>query len=653
MKAKVLELSFVFLVILSISCWGQSTDKIVFGIQIDGEPFNELSSGKIDSLHNYLGFNLAYTCDLNGRITMNRMTDFEGEGFDVIPYMMDSTDINSITAFRTYLNAHYMVMTTKDVNSSTRFFVRNGFTDPLDSNWFVAPDSFINGNPVSFIFLDSLWYDHEKEYLSNTINYQPYLHMRIDAVNVPSNDTVAILNIWTGDQYGWESHNKHYQLVRTDTIYTNGFQPNTARGIFLSDFPISSNWPSGTLTYQLVSTGKYQFAIDSFKVSDPNGEDIMVGRYDSTFSRYARENKDSVFCWQLRDDMKYDQLLTTRHLEKIIADSTYMQQRGMIKPWLGPYYIDDFLDMAKPARFWINQYPFWDRYCSDTTTYGLRTDYCGNYTGACSRGLQVAIDSLITHPLDTLMAAIGAPYNDTIELWYTAQLQAQEPDNENAWGYEHRRPSGSEMSMEAFVALSYGIKRLQYWPYKSYHYGGFYFDGLVDTSNNYTVAWDNLEQYVTRPLQALDEYLADSHFIWDRSYDSHHIGSGLISSVNCWSDSLNPDVGWAQIGEFHNDTSGVKYILLVNRACSTDSVTFQKAPPQHFTIKFNRDNLGLEDYVLITDLADTVIYNNGSHHWDGVQRTTYSATMPDGTIPYTVTLRAGEGKLIKITPANN
>jgi hypothetical protein len=51
-------------------------------------------------------------------------------------------------------------------------------------------------------------------------------------------------------------------------------------------------------------------------------------------------------------------------------------------------------------------------------------------------------------------------------------------------------------------------------------------------------------------------------------------------------------------------------------------------------------------------LADTVRYNDTTHQWVGIPKTTYSAKMPDGTIPYTITLRAGQGKLIKIAQSS-
>jgi hypothetical protein len=75
-------------------------------------------------------------------------------------------------------------------------------------------------------------------------------------------------------------------------------------------------------------------------------------------------------------------------------------------------------------------------------------------------------------------------------------------------------------------------------------------------------------------------------------------------------------------------------------------------------VVFPEDTISLGSDTLLTwkklfeDLADTVRYNDTTHQWVGIPETTYTAKMPDGTIPYTITLRAGQGKLIKIAQSS-
>jgi hypothetical protein len=47
-------------------------------------------------------------------------------------------------------------------------------------------------------------------------------------------------------------------------------------------------------------------------------------------------------------------------------------------------------------------------------------------------------------------------------------------------------------------------------------------------------------------------------------------------------------------------------------------------------------------------LADSLYRDTTTGEWVGVPETTYTATMPDGTIPFTTVLRAGEGRLFMI-----
>jgi parallel beta-helix repeat protein len=333
------------------------------------------------------------------------------------------------------------------------------------------------------------------------------------------------------------------------------------------------------------------------------------------------------------------------------AFSGYYAYEG---PYGGRFPFREFLRIAQPKRTDLNQYPFWDgKQGSDSCSGGIKTLYYGDstYDDGFHQGLQSRIEDGVTDVLDSIMPLLIA---DSIQLGYAAQGQTQ--GKYYCDTYFMRRPTGSEMSMEAFIALSYGVKDIWYWPFGTEPgasgdlYVGldscYYFDRC-----RVTQAWERIQNHVTRNLQALSAYLGAAGMHWERSYDSHHIGqAAYLSSIYGWSDSPNPDSGWAQIGEFHNDSTGDKYILLVNRACSRDDIGTE-APDQHFVLRFNPTTIG-SDYVFINDLAHTVHYDSTAHEWVGDSLVTYSAKMPDNKIPYTITLRAGEGKLLKIVPTS-
>ena len=87
--------------------------------------------------------------------------------------------------------------------------------------------------------------------------------------------------------------------------------------------------------------------------------------------------------------------------------------------------------------------------------------------------------------------------------------------------------------------------------------------------------------------------------------------------------------------------------MLVNRACSRGASDSTAAPSVTATVRFNPGVLG-SDYVYIIDLADSLRLAGADTGWVGIPDTTYTAKMPDGTIPFTTVLGPGEGRLFKI-----
>jgi hypothetical protein len=674
--------SIILITLLSGIGLAVQPGRLPYGIQ----NLNNVSDDRLKELRDSLGFNLAYMCDYDANVLRERITDVDSLGYDVIPYMM-SNDYPGITsAFQTYLHGHYIVTQAEDSISQIGFLTRNGYVDSQNPEWYVAPKS-----EEPYVFLDNLWYEHEGKYMwPDSFVYTPSLYMRIfpdTSIHSPG-DTVAWLNIWdsypdwwTRSYYEsvWGDSVRHGGVVYTKPILASMFNGSNPDTIDLSTFMIPQFWidtisnmptildtiynppppysthpyPSNVLTYQIVSAGRpCSLAVSWLKVDNDYGRQIIDGVYDRTFRDYAQQS-DSTFLWQLRDDMRTDQMMLARHLEDIIEGNS--DKQGMMK-FCEIFIVSpkDFVKVTGAKNFWIDRYVLFGgsqfNTCSPggslTLYYGDQYDYQNGIYG-----LQALVNQYFCEMLDSIKVAIG----DSVKLYMIPQMQTQRfPECPY---YIHRRATNSELRMQISMGLCYKVDGIQYWPYESGQYGwnGEWYDGLVEHSSQsiYVDIWNQIKNYATPEIQALDEYLVDSNMVWERAYNSYQIESrgNFVSDIHCWSDSYNPDVGWAQIGEFHNDTSGAKYIMLVNRACNIDSIT--EAPPQHFTLRFNPNALNLGAYLLITDLADTVHYDAGTHEWVGDPHTTYSATMPDGTIPYTITLRAGEGKLIKIATANN
>lgn len=91
--------------------------------------------------------------------------------------------------------------------------------------------------------------------------------------------------------------------------------------------------------------------------------------------------------------------------------------------------------------------------------------------------------------------------------------------------------------------------------------------------------------------------------------------------------------------------------MLVNRACSQGVNDSTPAPSVTAAVKFDANILDM-DYAYIIDLGHSLRHADGDTGWVAIPETTYTATMPDGTIPFTTILGPGEGRLLKIVEAS-
>jgi len=90
--------------------------------------------------------------------------------------------------------------------------------------------------------------------------------------------------------------------------------------------------------------------------------------------------------------------------------------------------------------------------------------------------------------------------------------------------------------------------------------------------------------------------------------------------------------------------------MLVNRACSKGVSDTTPAPDINVVVRFDTASFS-SDYLYVINLAKTAYYDSVTSGWVAIPDTTYTATMPDGAIPFTTVLGPGEGRLFKIVAA--
>ncbi len=183
-----------------------------------------------------------------------------------------------------------------------------------------------------------------------------------------------------------------------------------------------------------------------------------------------------------------------------------------------------------------------------------------------------------------------------------------------------------------------------FWKYHGNDTQTIYAPGLIyPAGDSVTPGWYAVKEMAPY-IEAIGQTLRELE--WEAAFScssSSQTFSGYVNSVSGYSESTNPDLGWFQVGEFTDGS--YPYVLVVNRACNVDSVTL--APDVNCVVHLNPSEIG-SDYVYIIDPADSVYFDTSLSSWVGIPDTTYSAKMPDGTIPFTTVLGPGEGRLFKI-----
>ena len=151
-------------------------------------------------------------------------------------------------------------------------------------------------------------------------------------------------------------------------------------------------------------------------------------------------------------------------------------------------------------------------------------------------------------------------------------------------------------------------------------------------------------------IKAIDEYYMP--LVWDTTYavspNETIVGQTIksIRAVPNHPDSISPDTGWFHVGEYY-DNAGMRYFMLVNRACSQGVDDPAEAGSITAIVELNRSALSNPTQLLVIDIADSITAD-----WAAVSETTYTS-LYDDKLYFTTVLKAGEGRLFKIQTLGN
>lgn len=579
--------------------------------------------------------------------------DFMSDGFFVYPNQGPIVDETQTNYFM-YAEAHYSIISANDDSSQYRFHYRNSYgSDPLYGFFpyeYVASDTTV-------VVLDTLWM--KQEYINtllrpNATVYYRVLHMRIDPTGVAPDTVVAILITYNCDEGG-------VNRTPMDSVFMTA-------GQFSDNTPVLVNCGSyvrgskSRTSFAIVSTCKTEVYFDYLKIFCTDGEDLIdLGAYNtkikqSAASLFAGEN---VAGWYLADEPVYDQFRPMAYIDSLIMDITdvldWPDTARVVTLWSIPVgnVTEDFISITQPEVVWSDIYAYYGgQTCSDTceNTSGtwVITDYTGCYNdtigGYRHWGEQFALNGVAAAASEVNEACRSA----SLDWWMTPQAFGYIFYSDDCricdglWSW--RLPTKSELTCNVFVGLCNGAKGIIFWKYHGLDTQEVYAPGLrYPQGDSVTPGWyavKDMAPYIEAIGQTMRELEWEAAFSCSSSSQTF---SGYVNSLSGYSESTNPDSGWFQVGEFNDGADA--YILVVNRACNVDSVTL--APDVQCVVRLNPSEIG-SDYVYIIDIADSLRLAGADTGWVGIPDTTYSAKMPDGTIPFTTVLGPGEGRLFKI-----
>jgi hypothetical protein len=605
-------------------------------------------------LHDSLGFQFVYLSGLYDTCGEGTVRTFYEDSLYSSFRMLNTGDSLLSRLYQEYEKSHYAKIEAEDDYHSVRFLYKRGSSS---GGWF-TPDSCPSGDSSGIVVLDNLWYGcaDSVRFIDEWYapRYTPALRIWADRESLGPNDTLAILNIYSNKNAacGWcnDSISRHNYLYLSYSITANMLIQDTSELTFAPYFFTNCG---SIITFTLVSKCHTPWKIDWFKIYDNYGQAcVEQNAYDAIISQYVTQGwcDTMILSWYLRDEPTFDQIMPLAHISNVIkhasdsafGDTTYCVTASL-GDWLHVYQMRSLIEYDYPPLIWPDIYPFYAKEDHNTL-------YAGYGINGVNWGLQTELNSSIVRTCDSIRLAIN---NQSTDWWLIPQTWDEYIFGR---GYTQRFPTKSELKCELYMAMSYGVKGFIFYDYLGDSSANSVIHGIRGANPNYprTSLWDALHYNIVPYIKAIDEtYLK---LTWDTSvvYQSGVSGAiDYISSIDTipGSNINNTDAGWFQLGMFH-DSLGFKYFMLVNRACSRSSDSSAEAPPITAVVNYDPDIMG-SNYVYTIDIAKSVYRHSsgGLTQWDPVPETTYSALMGQ-TIPFTVTLKAGEGRLFKVVPVS-
>ena len=640
-------------------------ESLVFAIPPNELPFGSYSKRagvnfgeQLIDWHDSLGFNLFY--DTLGFGEMEQM----GTAGVTAIYHGRGTD-----AIHKYTHYNYARIEAEECASPIRMYNCGGtFEDAGSDTFWVAPTSSVSGlyGPNGFSPPCEDWCNYpNKDYLrmerkyvgfadpddvGHVINYRVDVRIKIDEIGTPE-DVVAYLKVicepWRGTAL---------ETTTMRTITAGDFTAPDTWTILQGEFQIPENieydssdtgvppWEwildvSAIGVAVLVETsgeGEREVSVDWIRIHDRKGWDLVESEdRDPEIRDYASQFTylgDILWGWFLRDEPF----------------------------WINMPVMNSVLDVARRAQQEPNwkaitainypmYYKYWFEHVEDTDVITPDIYPFGHKEGADSAkyagyGSGLKMQNRLNTYADECMQAYDAASSDSGEFWIIPQcFKGGGIAGLKAW----RKPTKSELSCQAYMALASGARGIIFWKYGwTYPYPS-YISGVYDTSGTRTDLWDAIRYDINPYVKAIDstflKLTRDTAYIVNYDYDFDPPSGSWLDSIYAFSNTpdSNPDLGWFHVGEFTEGSD--KYIMLVNRACSQGENDPTPAPSITATVKFDPTELGLGPYVYVIDIAT----GTDSADWVGIPDTTYSATL-NGTIPFTTVLGPGEGRLFKI-----
>ncbi|OGC91306.1 MAG: hypothetical protein A2W25_07035 [candidate division Zixibacteria bacterium RBG_16_53_22] len=531
--------------------------------------------------------------------------------------------------------------------------------------------SFSNNPPRNHVaFFDQYFFDFPA---ADKIPYRIDILAVIDNPNPASDTTVALVTVLVGMWNTCVMKPIHVDTIRVEDFGSNASLqwilaksnltiPDTFTVVDLLNGQCNHDtlysggggrW-NPHLRLDISTTGVREFKVDQIKISDDIGRQLMAGDFDDDITDTFEDQNylsraEKIYAWMLMDEPLYANYLPFHHIDSLMHD-VYSDWITFTNHW-------QYAPSQRLNHSYLSSVDV-DYIAPDIYPFGPNDVYAGDlFQDSLTVGGTKKYGPLYRFPQHISWVRSSV---DQIGKNFWMTVQAFEDTGEDIWRY----PTASELSAQIFISLAWGAKGIQAWFYDQA--SGGLGRGIRAPDGSETELYDRIRDHIGPYLQAVDEYYMP--LTWDRCYtykpdrDYDPPASALVESITTFVDPdsavLNPDTGWYQVGEFHRNWGGgdneqpiEKFLMVVNRACSQGESDFDEAPAVTAAVRLDPTNLGEGNYVYVIDLAHTTYFDAGLSEWKALPETTYTCLMPDGTIPFSTVLRAGEGRLFKIAEA--